>query len=239
MHPHHICHLESTVCQLCSQLEEVKRICENKVQDLEKQLHLAHSETAEAQTGSTQNSKLRTLVISQTRNTGCGRPMQTSLQFAECQCIMQCQEQEAMQCWLQHTLDVRELQGPGYSSASASGKLQHSLCPSGVLPAHILQILSPRVFPCSLHSLFAAGPAASPEPSPAPGKLGSPQGAATGIASQPMETSEPTSKRLQNKMESLQNLLESSQIKTQAMSPMIRTQEVKTECKEKERKLSK
>ncbi|KAF2986944.1 hypothetical protein EK904_002075, partial [Melospiza melodia maxima] len=51
-------------------------------------------------------------------------------------------------------------------------------------------------------------------------------------------TSEPTSKRLQNKMESLQNLVESSQIKNQATSPMIRTQEVKTKkCKEKERKL--
>ncbi|XP_026703931.1 coiled-coil domain-containing protein 158 isoform X3 [Athene cunicularia] len=48
-----------------------------------------------------------------------------SMQFAECQCIIQCQEQEAMRVRLQHTLDVKELQGPGYSSASASGKLQH------------------------------------------------------------------------------------------------------------------
>ncbi|XP_074760542.1 coiled-coil domain-containing protein 158 [Athene noctua] len=47
-----------------------------------------------------------------------------SMQFAECQCIIQCQEQEAMRVRLQHTLDVKELQGPGYSSASASGKLQ-------------------------------------------------------------------------------------------------------------------
>ncbi|XP_059327378.1 coiled-coil domain-containing protein 158 isoform X2 [Ammospiza nelsoni] len=77
MHPHHICHLESTVCQLYSQLGEVKRICESKVQDLEKQFYLAHSETAEAQTGSTQNSKLRTRVISQTGNTGRGSPMQS------------------------------------------------------------------------------------------------------------------------------------------------------------------
>lgn len=38
------------------------------------------------------------------------------------------------------------------------------------------------------------------------------------LASQPMETSEPTSKRLQNKMESLQNLVESSQIKNQGAS---------------------
>ncbi|XP_066041163.1 coiled-coil domain-containing protein 158 [Chamaea fasciata] len=52
--PHQVCHLESTVCQLRSQLGEVKRICENKVKDLEKQLHLAHSETAEAQTDEAQ-----------------------------------------------------------------------------------------------------------------------------------------------------------------------------------------
>ncbi|KAM9295728.1 coiled-coil domain-containing protein 158 [Morus bassanus] len=48
-----------------------------------------------------------------------------SMQFAECQCIIQCQEQEAMRFRLQHTLDVKELQGPGYPSASASGKLRH------------------------------------------------------------------------------------------------------------------
>ncbi|XP_050751766.1 coiled-coil domain-containing protein 158 [Gymnogyps californianus] len=53
-----------------------------------------------------------------------------SMQFAECQCIIQCQEQEAMRFRLQHTLDVKELQGPGYSSASASGKLRHIVPPS-------------------------------------------------------------------------------------------------------------
>ncbi|GAB0189464.1 coiled-coil domain-containing protein 158 [Grus japonensis] len=61
-----------------------------------------------------------------------------SMQFAECQCIIQCQEQEAMRFRLQHTLDVKELQGPGYSSASASGKLRHmaplSHLHSAVLP---------------------------------------------------------------------------------------------------------
>ncbi|XP_014813248.1 PREDICTED: coiled-coil domain-containing protein 158-like [Calidris pugnax] len=45
------------------------------------------------------------------------------MQFAECQCIIQCQAQEAMRFRLQHTLDVKELQGPGYSSGS--GKLRH------------------------------------------------------------------------------------------------------------------
>ncbi|KAM9578225.1 LOW QUALITY PROTEIN: coiled-coil domain-containing protein 158 [Guaruba guarouba] len=48
-----------------------------------------------------------------------------SLQFAECQCIIQCQEQEAMRFRLQHTLDVKELQGRGYLAAFPSGKLRH------------------------------------------------------------------------------------------------------------------
>ncbi|XP_037685960.1 coiled-coil domain-containing protein 158 isoform X7 [Choloepus didactylus] len=39
-----------------------------------------------------------------------------SLQFAECQDIIQRQEQESMRLKLQHTLDVKELQGPGYTS---------------------------------------------------------------------------------------------------------------------------
>lgn len=37
------------------------------------------SVTEKEQTGSTQNSKLRMLVLSQTRNTGCGMPMQVSI----------------------------------------------------------------------------------------------------------------------------------------------------------------
>ncbi|XP_036620863.1 coiled-coil domain-containing protein 158 [Trichosurus vulpecula] len=37
-----------------------------------------------------------------------------SLQFAECQDIIQRQEQESVRLKLQHTLDVKELQGPGY-----------------------------------------------------------------------------------------------------------------------------
>ncbi|XP_042638015.1 coiled-coil domain-containing protein 158 [Orycteropus afer afer] len=42
-----------------------------------------------------------------------------SLQFAECQDIIQRQEQESMRLKLQHTLDVKELQGPGYTSNSS------------------------------------------------------------------------------------------------------------------------
>ncbi|XP_019354293.1 coiled-coil domain-containing protein 158 isoform X6 [Alligator mississippiensis] len=50
-----------------------------------------------------------------------------SMQFAECQCIIQCQEQEAMRFKLQHALDVKELQGPGYASSSTLGKQCHIL----------------------------------------------------------------------------------------------------------------
>ncbi|KAM6136364.1 coiled-coil domain-containing protein 158 [Phoenicopterus ruber ruber] len=319
-----------------------------------------------------------------------------SVQFAECQCIIQCQEQEAMRFRLQHTLDVKELQGPGYSSASASGKLRHivplSHLPSAVVPPslnlascaphmpskpgilkeeplqdlkRILQeitssdndipsadlgkndsnggrksplatmrntvggasrecaaVFSLRSDPCNretaardsatesivekdtfgrdpsclhtadlqsqdvtlpftslggtsifsaaprctsspkkvsqgeryrerspVHSLLtappddlAAGPSASPEHRLSVRKCVFPEVAATvpQITSQPMETSENTPRRLQNKMESLQNLVESVQIKNQAMSSMIRTQEMKIEkAKEKEKKLSK
>ncbi|XP_004383183.1 coiled-coil domain-containing protein 158 isoform X1 [Trichechus manatus latirostris] len=42
-----------------------------------------------------------------------------SLQFAECQDIIQRQEQESVRLKLQHTLDVKELQGPGYTSNSS------------------------------------------------------------------------------------------------------------------------
>ncbi|CAN0141794.1 unnamed protein product [Bubo scandiacus] len=278
-----------------------------------------------------------------------------SMQFAECQCIIQCQEQEAMRVRLQHTLDVKELQGPGYSSASASGKLRHLVplshlhsaivppslnlascvphMPSkpGILKEKPLQGLrripqeltssdcdipsvglgkddnggrkSPlatmrnTVDPSCLHtadlqsqdiilpftslggaSIFsaapcsvsspkkvsqeeryrerspvhllltappddlAAGPSASPEHRPSTSKVGSPEGAATGpqITSQLMENSKTTPRRLQNKMESLQNLLESLQIKKQAISSVNRTQDMKTgKAKEKEKKLSK
>ncbi|KAM6268078.1 coiled-coil domain-containing protein 158 [Spheniscus humboldti] len=319
-----------------------------------------------------------------------------SMQFAECQCIIQCQEQEAMRFRLQHTLDVKELQGPGYLPASASGKLRHTVplshLHSAVVPPslnlascaphmpskpgmlkeeplqdlkRILQeltssdndippvdlgkddssggrksplatmrntvdgasrgcaaVFSLRSDPCKrqtaardsatesivekdtfgrdhsclrtadlqsqdvtlpfislggasffsaaprytsfprkvsqeeryrerspVHLLLtapprdlAAGPCTSPEHRLSARKVGSAEGAAAvpQITSQPMETSENTARRLQNKMESLQNLVESLQIKNQAMSSMIRTQEMKIEkAKEKEKKLSK
>ncbi|KAM6071493.1 coiled-coil domain-containing protein 158 isoform 2-T9 [Theristicus caerulescens] len=77
-----------------------------------------------------------------------------SMQLAECQCIIQCQEQEAMCFRLQHTLDVKELQGPGYSSASASGKLRHTVplshLHSAVVPPSLsLASCAPRMPPKS------------------------------------------------------------------------------------------
>ncbi|XP_010284223.1 PREDICTED: coiled-coil domain-containing protein 158, partial [Phaethon lepturus] len=50
VHACQVSHLESTVSHLRSELREAKRMYEDKVEDLEKQLHLAHSEMAEAQT---------------------------------------------------------------------------------------------------------------------------------------------------------------------------------------------
>ncbi|NXI73784.1 CD158 protein, partial [Anseranas semipalmata] len=290
-----------------------------------------------------------------------------SMQFAECQCIIQCQEQEAMRFRLQHTLDVKELQGPGYSSASASGKPRHvvpfprlysaamplslnlasctphMLSKPSILKEEPLQDLktlqeltssdddisvdlgqndsdggkiSPLATirntacmsfhagrlqletatkssteqdsfgwdPLCLHtedlqsqdmtlpftspggaSIFSAAPRYTSSPkkvcpaercrerSPvhslltappddlAAGPSASPEHRlSVRKASQSVETSENSCKKLQNKMESLQNLVETLQIKNQAMSSMIRTQEMKIEkAKEKEKKLSK
>ncbi|XP_006035957.1 coiled-coil domain-containing protein 158, partial [Alligator sinensis] len=59
-------------------------------------------------------------------------------------------------------------------------------------------------------------------------------------SSQPVETSGRTCRKLQNKMESLQSLVETLQLKNQAMSSMIRSQEKKIEkVKEKEKRLTK
>ncbi|XP_077924926.1 coiled-coil domain-containing protein 158 isoform X10 [Halichoerus grypus] len=57
-----------------------------------------------------------------------------SLQFAECQDIIQRQEQESVRLKLQHTLDVKELQGPGYTSnTSVKPRL---LQPSSAVRSH-------------------------------------------------------------------------------------------------------
>ncbi|NWU49322.1 CD158 protein, partial [Dromas ardeola] len=56
-HAPRVSHLESTVSQLRSELQEAKRMYADKVKDLEKQLHLGHSEIAEAQTEQDQHSQ--------------------------------------------------------------------------------------------------------------------------------------------------------------------------------------
>nr|XP_051675624.1 coiled-coil domain-containing protein 158 isoform X1 [Oryctolagus cuniculus]XP_051675625.1 coiled-coil domain-containing protein 158 isoform X1 [Oryctolagus cuniculus] len=56
-----------------------------------------------------------------------------SLQFAECQDIIQRQEQESVRLKLQHTLDVKELQGPGFTSNSS---VKPRLQPSSVARSH-------------------------------------------------------------------------------------------------------
>ncbi|XP_031246903.1 coiled-coil domain-containing protein 158 isoform X7 [Mastomys coucha] len=67
--------------------------------------------------------------------------------FAECQDIIQRQEQESVRLKLQHTLDVKELQGPGYTSNSsmkprllqpASVTRSHSNVPSSQSTASFL-----------------------------------------------------------------------------------------------------
>nr|XP_012302418.1 coiled-coil domain-containing protein 158 [Aotus nancymaae] len=57
-----------------------------------------------------------------------------SLQFAECQDIIQCQEQESVHLKLQHTLDIKEHQGPGYTSNSSMKP--HLLQPASVTRFH-------------------------------------------------------------------------------------------------------
>ncbi|XP_071664412.1 coiled-coil domain-containing protein 158 isoform X1 [Patagioenas fasciata] len=68
-----------------------------------------------------------------------------SVQFAECQCIIQCQEQAAMRFRLQHTLDVKELQGPGYSSTSAWGRRRHTTPLSQLRSAVLGSSRAPRM----------------------------------------------------------------------------------------------
>ncbi|KAJ6657467.1 hypothetical protein lerEdw1_002402, partial [Lerista edwardsae] len=77
-----------------------------------------------------------------------------SMQFAECQCIMQRQEQEVMRFKLQHTLDAKELQGPGHTLSSPvkprhSTSVCHSLSSSApasqAFAGHHVNFLPARV----------------------------------------------------------------------------------------------
>uniref|UniRef100_A0A8C8RS13 Coiled-coil domain containing 158 n=1 Tax=Pelusios castaneus TaxID=367368 RepID=A0A8C8RS13_9SAUR len=218
--------------------------------------------------------------------------LQASLQFAECQCIIQYQEQEAMRFKLQHTLDVKELQGPGYTSGSTSGKPRHVSLPlthphpnvppsqgfaSFIPPVSIvkedplrdlkrlLQELRNTIdeipsmviskddsdgrresplasFRNTIPSIFTAAPRYTSSPkkfsqeerykdrSPVHSLLTAPlddlkavpstsadhRPAVRGSSSpEPVETSGSTCRKLQNKMESLQNLVETLQMKNQ------------------------
>ncbi|KAM3831710.1 coiled-coil domain-containing protein 158 [Vipera latastei] len=286
-----------------------------------------------------------------------------SVQFAECQCIIQRQEQEMMRYKLQHTLDVKELQGPGHTVGSSSVKQRYSTLPhsssapscqtfaghiahipsklnytkedplrdlkqflqelrstidevpSAILPrtesdsdpdlsstldAAVRDLPSERTrvqetfsrdalnlrtadledqestFPFTsgvsqistrytsskkpsiedrykdrspVHSLLTAplddlkaAPVPSSERRSSLKNNNSPE-ATTATASRTIQAGESSGsahRKLQNKMENLQNLMETMQLKHQAMSSMIRCQEKKIEqAKEKEKKLSK
>ncbi|XP_028347736.1 coiled-coil domain-containing protein 158 isoform X3 [Physeter macrocephalus] len=243
--------------------------------------------------------------------------------FAECQGIIQRQEQESVRLKLQHTLDVKELKGPGCTSNSSvkprllqpsSAAHSHSNVPSFQSAASFLSHHSTKhntkgdptrdlkqllqelrsvineeppvplgkseedgrvpslgvsyaaVEPVTLHtgeledppSCFAFPSAGSPSvknsasrsfhssPKKSPihsvltssveDSIGStPQYRSTkpvhspdsvkASQSQPIETTGKTCRKLQNRLESLQTLVEDLQMKNQAMSSMIRNQE--------------
>ncbi|XP_075400286.1 coiled-coil domain-containing protein 158 isoform X1 [Tenrec ecaudatus] len=240
--------------------------------------------------------------------------------FAECQDIIQRQEQESVRLKLQHTLDVKELQGPGYTSNSSlkprllhssSAVRSHSNVPSsqssgsflshhslksnalkedptrdlkqllqelrsvindepavplskceedgrapslgGLEPATLqagdmedpascftfTEVASPSVKTSASRSYHS-----SPKKSPVHSLLTSSVEDSIGSASQyrstkpvhspesvkvsqpqPIETTGKTCRKLQNRLESLQTLVEDLQLKNQAMSSMIRNQE--------------
>ncbi|XP_060103389.1 coiled-coil domain-containing protein 158-like [Heteronotia binoei] len=79
-----------------------------------------------------------------------------SVQFAECQCLMQRQEQELMRCKLQHALDVKELQGSGYKPGSSPVKPRHSALPhSSHMPIMSSRPISAKADPlCELKKLL-------------------------------------------------------------------------------------
>ncbi|KFQ89710.1 Coiled-coil domain-containing protein 158, partial [Phoenicopterus ruber ruber] len=236
VHAHQVSHLESAVSQLRSELREAKRMYEDKVKGLEKQLHLAHSEIAEAQTEQDQCSQesgnLENQIHQLLVRTKCKFCHHFACRDPSCLHTADLQSQDV-------TLPFTSLGGTSIFSAAP----RCTSSPKKVSQGERYRERSP------VHSLLtappddlAAGPSASPEHRLSVRKCVFPEVAATvpQITSQPMETSENTPRRLQNKMESLQNLVESVQIKNQAMSSMIRTQEMKIEkAKEKEKKLSK
>ncbi|KFP82028.1 Coiled-coil domain-containing protein 158, partial [Apaloderma vittatum] len=240
VHDRQVSHLEATVSQLRSELQEAKRVYEDKVEDLEKQLHLARSEITEAQTEHDEhsqesgklNDQIHQLLVKTSDSTEkilLSESLSLLLVDPLCLHTAELQSQDV-------TLPFASLGGTSVSSAAP----HHTSSPKKVSrkeryrersPVHLLLTAPP--------DHLAAGPIASPGHTQAVGKVGSPEGAATGtpITCQPMKTSENTPRRLQNKMESLQHLVESLQIKNRAMTSTIRTREMKKEkAKEKEKK---
>ncbi|KGL72577.1 Coiled-coil domain-containing protein 158, partial [Tinamus guttatus] len=240
MHEHQASQLESTVSQLRSELREAKRMYEHKVEDLEKQLHLARSEMAEAQTERDQYSQESGNLDDQLHQLE--MPVRDSGTVSST-------EQDTIS-WDPLPLHIADLQSqdvslPFTSTSGASVFLTAPRYTSSPKKAPREERGQPR---SPVHSLLTAPAhdlAAAPSPSPAVRKGDSPEATATNtrigkLASQPVETSDNTSRKLQNKMESLQNLVETLQMKNQAMSSMIRTQERKIEkVKEKEKKIAK
>uniref|UniRef100_A0A8C9PKK2 Coiled-coil domain containing 158 n=1 Tax=Spermophilus dauricus TaxID=99837 RepID=A0A8C9PKK2_SPEDA len=227
--------------------------------------------------------------------------------FAECQDIIQHQEQESVRLKLQHTLDVKDLQGPGYTAnpslkphllQTASAIRSHSNVPSSqstvsflshhCMKANVLKedptrdlkqllqelrsvineepslpltkpeesgrtpslgALNERVRDCMTESSMRSeichrsnnslrdsteGSKSSETLSREPvmlnaGDLEDPSSCfafqCTDSQSPPLETTGKTCRKLQNRLESLQTLVEDLQLKNQAMSSMIRNQE--------------
>ncbi|KFP39480.1 Coiled-coil domain-containing protein 158, partial [Chlamydotis macqueenii] len=235
VHAHQVSHLESTVSQLRSELQEAKRMYEDKVGYLEKQLQLARSEI-EARTEQDQrsqesgklNDQIHQLLVKTKgkfcHHFACRDPPRLLTADLPSQDV---------------TLPFTSLGGESIFSAaphytSSPKKVSQEERYRERSPVHLLLTSPPDD--------LAAGRSASPEHRPSAREAGTPDSAAAvpQITSQPMEMSETTPRRLQKKMESLQNLVESLQIKNQAMSSIIRTPGVKTEkAKEKEKKLAK
>uniref|UniRef100_A0A8B9SET9 Coiled-coil domain containing 158 n=1 Tax=Apteryx owenii TaxID=8824 RepID=A0A8B9SET9_APTOW len=126
-----------------------------------------------------------------------------SMQFSECQCIIQCQEQEAMRFRLQHALDVKV----STLLISADLKMIFFQMPSkpGILKEEPLRDLKRILQELSSDSEI---------PSVVLSKNDSDGGRTSPLATM-RNTVESTSRKLQNKMESLQNLVETLQMKNQ------------------------
>uniref|UniRef100_A0A4W3GX71 Coiled-coil domain-containing protein 158 n=1 Tax=Callorhinchus milii TaxID=7868 RepID=A0A4W3GX71_CALMI len=191
----------------------------------------------------------------------------TSLQFSDCQSVIQRQEQDFMRLKLQHALEIKELQGPGYNigvgqrtstgphCSSVSGNPTSSRPSSGYLsfvsvftmcvifyfsgPLCVCMTVNRLMLDTNLNGLPTAillwrrGERKRLEKRianwlfllSAPNQVG-----VTGH----------TCKKLQSKLDGLQNLVEDLQLKNHEMSSMIRSQEKRIKrVKDREKMLKK